>query len=152
MEPDAPAPADDAPDVPVAPGVRRAVLGFLAAFALTGVAHLELWPFTGFRLFSEVRTAEREGWAIVAVDPAGVEHDVRLADLPVAYRNTARQIDGFDDRTPQERDEVCDAWADAVRERGQEVDHVRIYAVVASVRPDGPPPQRTLAYECGSGR
>jgi hypothetical protein len=141
-------------DVPVEvpPRVRRAVHWFLLVFAITGVAHLELWPFTGFRLFSELRTAEREGWALVAVDPHGEEHPIDLADLPVAYRNTARLVDGFEDRSRAERDEVCDAWAEAVRDAGGAVDHVRIYAVVASVRPDGPPPRRALAYECGTGR
>ena len=144
--------AAEGADEAVPPRVRRAVHWFLLVFAITGVAHLELWPFTGFRLFSERRTAEREGWALVAVDPHGDERGIRLADLPVAYRNTARLVDGFDGRTEAERDAVCDAWADAVRDSGREVDHVRIYAVVASVRPDGPPPVRTLAYECGSGR
>jgi hypothetical protein len=139
-------------EVQVSPRLRRTVHWFLLVFAITGVAHLELWPFTGFRLFSELRTAEREGWRLVAVDDAGEEHPIRLGELPVAYRNTARLVDGFDRRTAAERDAVCDAWAEAVRQEGGEVDHVRIYAVVASVRPDGPPPTRTLAYECGSGR
>ena len=136
----------------VSPRVRRAVHWFLLAFAITGVAHLELWPFTGFRLFSELRTAERTGWAIVAVDAEGDEQGIDLADLPVAFRNTARLIDGFARRTPAQRDEICDAWAEAARDDGQDVEHVRIYAVRASVRPDGPPPVRTLAYACGRGR
>ncbi len=136
----------------VSPRVRRAVHWFLLVFAITGVAHLELWPFTGFRLFSELRTAERAGWAIVAVDAEGEEDGIDLADLPVGFRNTARLIDGFARRTPEQRDEICDAWAAAARDGGQDVDHLRIYAVRASVRPDGPPPVRTLAYACGSGR
>lgn len=136
----------------VSPRVRRAVRVFLLVFAVTGVAHLELWPFTGFRLFSEVRPAEREGWAIVGVDDAGEEEPIRLAELPVAFRNTARLVDGFERRTTAERDAICDAWAEAAQAEGRAVDHVRIYAVVESVRPDGPPPARTLAYECGTGR
>ena len=143
---------DGGAGVGVSRRVRRGVHLFLLAFAVTGVLHLELWPFTGFRLFSEVRTAQHEGWAIVAVDGDGEERAIRLAQLPVAFRNTGRLIDGFDRRSTAERDAICDAWADAARAHGEDVDRVRIYSVVESVRPDGPPPVRTLAYECGTGR
>lgn len=130
-------------------GPRRAVHWFLLVFAITGVAHLEAWPFTGFRLFSEVRTSLREGWQIVAVDSEGDEHDVHLDDLPVAYRNTSRLIPGLAGRTPAEREEVCDAWAAPLRDDGDDVAGIRVYAVTASVRPDGPPPTLVLTYECG---
>ena len=92
----------------------------------------------------------RESWEIVAVDPSGAEHAVVLHDLPVAYRNTARILQGFDHRSPASRDDVCDAWAVPLRESGQEVVRLRVYAVSASVRPDGPPPTRHVAYECGT--
>lgn len=141
-----------ATDLAVSPRLRRAVHWFLLVLAITGVAHLEVWPFTGFRLFSELRSAERQGWQLVAVDDDGEEQLIRLSELPVAYRNTARLVDGFDGRSEAERDDVCDAWAEAVRDAGGEVEYVRIYLVEASVRPDGPPPTRTLSYECGSGR
>jgi hypothetical protein len=123
---------------------------FLLVFAVTGLAHLELWPFTGFRLFSELRPSVRESWAVVAVDPSGDEHTILLHDLPVAYRNTSRLLQGFDHRSPASRDRVCDAWAEPLREAGRKVARIRIYAVSASVRPDGPPPTRHLAYECGT--
>ena len=129
---------------------RRAVHWFLLVFAITGVAHLELWPFTGFRLFSELRPSVRESWAIVAVDRAGDEHGVALHELPVAYRNTAKILLGFDHRSPQSRDAVCDAWATPLREAGHDVARIRIYAVTAGVRPGSPPPHRALAYECGT--
>jgi hypothetical protein len=123
---------------------------FLLVFAITGLAHIELWPFTGFRLFSELRPSVRESWQIVALDPAGEEHAVVLHDLPVAYRNTVRLLIGFDHRSPASRDSVCDAWAEPLRESGQEVVRIRVYAVAASVRPHGPPPTRHVAYECGT--
>jgi hypothetical protein len=126
------------------------VHGFLLVFAITGLAHLELWPLTGFRLFSELRPSVRESWAIVAVDRAGDEHDVVLHDLPVGYRNTVKILLGFEHRSPESRDEVCDAWATPLRAAGTDVARIRIYAVTASVRPHGPPPHRALAYECGS--
>lgn len=122
---------------------------FLAVFALTGVAHLELFPFTGFRLFSEVRTDERESWQLRAVDTNGEEAPIRLSELPVGYRSSSKLLAHFPDLSARERDEICDAWAEPLRDGGMPVLEVRVYALVQSVRPDGPPPQRQLAYECG---
>lgn len=137
----------------VSPRVRRALHWFLLAFAVCGVAHVELWPLTGFRLFSELRPAERQSWELVAIDPHHGEHPIVLHHLPVAYRNTAKLLLGFPHRSAASRDTVCDAWAAAYEDahRGQAVTDVRVYEVIASVRPDGPPPHRRLAYECGSG-
>lgn len=135
----------------VSPRLRRVVHLFLLVFALAGVAHVELWPFTGFRLFSELRGSEQAAWSIAAVDAAGAEQTIELHDLPVAYRNTSKLLEGFDHRSAASRDAVCDAWAAPLRTAGQEVVRVRVYALTISVRPDGPPPRRRLAYECGTG-
>jgi hypothetical protein len=144
------------PEVDEAPAVgrrtRRVLHAFLLVFAVTGVAHLELYPFSGFRLFSEVRPAERHSWQLRAVDGAGDELPIRLADLPLGYRNTTLLIAGFDDLAPGERDEICDAWVGPLRDRGVDVRGVRVYAVVESVRPDHGPPRRRLAHECGTPR
>jgi hypothetical protein len=129
--------------------VRFGVHAFLFAFAVTGVAHLELFPFSGFRLFAELRPSVRESWQLRAVDAAGAETAIRLSELPVGYRNTTTLLLTFDDLTPAERDEVCDAWATPLRDAGADVVGVRVYAVVDEVRPDDRPPRRTLAYECG---
>jgi hypothetical protein len=137
--------------VGVSPRLRRTVHVFLLVFALAGVAHLELWPFTGFRLFSELRGSERTAWSIAAVDLTGAEHTIELHDLPVAYRNTSKLLEGFDHRSPASRDAVCDAWAEPMRKAGHEVARVRVYELTISVRPGGPPARRRLAYECGSG-
>jgi hypothetical protein len=134
----------------VTPRVRRALHVFLLVFAVCGLAHLELWPFTGFRLFSELRPAERQSWELVAVDPHGGEHAIVLHDLPVAYRNTVKLLIGFPHRSPASRDAVCDAWAAPLEAKGQSVADIRVYEVTASVRPHGPPAHRHLAYRCGS--
>ena len=134
----------------VTPRTRRLVHAFLFVFALTGVAHLEVFPFSGFRLFSELRGEERTSWQLRAVDAEGEEVGISLGHLPLGYRQTARLIPGMADMSTSERDELCDAWAGPLRERGVDVVGVRIYRTVASVRPDGPPPERTLVYECGS--
>ncbi len=130
---------------------RRGVHAFLIVFALTGVFRLELFPFTGFRLFSEIRTDVRESWQLRAVGPAGDETPIRLAELPLAFRNTTRLLLEFEGLSQAARDAVCDAWAQPRRDSGATVTGVRVYAVVESVRPGGDRPRRRLAYECGSG-
>jgi hypothetical protein len=109
------------------------------------VAHIEaFWPFTGFRLFSELRPADRLSWSIVAVDDDGHESAVHLGELPVAYRTTTRLLPHFDDMSADERDDICAAWVQG----RDDVVEVRIYSVSTLLRPDAPPPTRTLAYRC----
>ena len=133
----------------VSPRTRHLLHAFLLVFAITGVAHLEVYPFSGFRLFSELRSNERVGWQLVAVDEEGNEVPIHLDDLPLGYRQSARVIPGMAHRSADERDEICDAWAAPLRARGVDVVRVRIYRTVGSLWPDSPPPKRTLAYECG---
>ena len=137
------------PPVPVTRRTRRLVHLFLLVFAVTGVAHLELFPFSGFRLFAERRSDERVSWQLRAVDVAGDEHPIRLGALPLAYRNTSLLLLEFPSLDEAGRDAICDAWAQPRREAGSAVAVVRVYRVVERVRPGSPPPTRTLAYECG---
>jgi hypothetical protein len=135
-------------DAAASPRVRRALHVFLLLFAVFGVAHIEAWPLTGFRLFSEARTSERQGWQIVTVDGAGVEHDLDLHDLPAGYQGTTRQIPGLADAGQDRRDRACAAWAAPLRDAGRDVAEVRVYEIVESVRPGAPPAERTLAFRC----
>lgn len=140
-----------APPAPVTRRTRRLVHLFLLVFAVTGVAHLEVFPFSGFRLFAEVRGAERTSWQLRAVDATGEEHPIRLGDLPLGYRNTSLLLLEFPSLDRAERDAICDAWAQPRREAGEVVTEVRVYQVVQGVRPGSPPAQRTLAHRCGGG-
>ena len=133
----------------VSPRTRHLVHAFLLVFAITGIAHIELYPFSGFRLFSELRDDERLGWQLKAVDDEGEEIGIDLDDLPLGYRHTARLIPGMAHLSADERDAICDAWVGPLRARGIHVVRVRIYRTVVSIRPDGPPPERRLEYECG---
>lgn len=133
----------------VSPRTRHLVHAFLLVFALTGVAHLELYPFSGFRLFSEVRGEVRTSWELRAVDDTGREVAIDVDRLPLGYRQAKRLIPTMSRLDEDERDALCDAWATPLRDQGIDVDRVRIYRTVASLRPDGPPAERTLLYECG---
>ena len=133
----------------VSPLTRHLVHAFLLVFAITGIAHLELLPFSGFRLFSEVRGPVRTSSQLYAVDGDGTEVPILLDQLPLGYRQSWRLIPGMEDMSVAQRDEICDAWARPLREHGIEVTTIRIYRIVDDVRPDGPPSERTLRFECG---
>ncbi|HKZ75754.1 MAG TPA: hypothetical protein VJ259_03740 [Actinomycetota bacterium] len=47
-------------DVPLR--IRAVVAVFLSAFLVCGLAGVEAWPLSGFRLFSHLRTDRPEGW------------------------------------------------------------------------------------------
>ncbi|MEQ1786418.1 MAG: hypothetical protein ABL966_05150 [Acidimicrobiales bacterium] len=140
-------PVDDG--ATVSARTRALVYAFLLTLAVTGVAHLELFPFSGFKLFSERKPSVRESWALRAVDERGEEIPIRIGDLPLAYRNTSRLLLTFDGLSAPARDEICDAWSTPLREDGVEVTGVRVYRVVDEVKPDDRPARRSVAYECG---
>ena len=133
----------------VSPLTRHLVHAFLLVFAIAGLAHLELLPFSGFRLFSEVRGPVRTTSQLYAVDSDGTEVPIVLDELSLGYRQSWRLIAGMAHMSDAERDEICDAWAHPLRERGVEVTSIRIYKTVDDMRPDGPPSERSLRYECG---
>ena len=128
---------------------RGCVYAFLLVFAVTGFAQFELFPFSAFRLFSEVRPDERHSWQLRAVDGDGIETEIHLSKLPRGTRHTTELLGGFDDLSAAARDEICDDWTQPLRDDGVEVSVVRVYHIVVHVRPDGPPTRRTLSYECG---
>ena len=128
---------------------RHRVHVFLAVFVVCGIGTFEVLPFSGFRLFSELRGDERVSWQLRAVDDRGREFPIALGALPLSYRKTSLLIGDWEDLAPQRRDDICDAWAGPLRRSGVVVASVRIYRVVESLRPDGPPPERRLAYTCG---
>lgn len=135
--------------------VRVFVYGFLTVFVACGLFSIEFWPLTGWRLFHEIRDGTREGWTVVAVEADGSEVSIDFARLPVAYRNTTKLIGGFDDLTPDERDEICAAWADAAEDRQHvSAGAVRIYRFERPLWTDRDEPRpdatRTLRYTCAA--
>ena len=155
----APTPAgpDDQP-VPAPWWARWFVAAYLAVFVVCGVAGLEAWPFTGWRLFADARQARQPGFQAVTVDQAGHETPIPFRDLPAGYRGDVQVLTGFAGLPSARQAAVCQAWATAVRARGGEVAELRIYQTVTDVsRRDGDrgaPPERVLRFTCrpGSGR
>lgn len=133
---------------------RLFVVLFLAAFTVCGAAGIEAWPFTGWRLFSNVRTDEQAAWRAVAVDGGGREEQIRFAELPRGYRNFVLVMNAYPSLPEAERDAICRTWADALRRRGDDVAGIRIYRIrwkLSQRRFGGADPTRSLRYTCGRG-
>lgn len=136
--------------------VRWCVWAFLAAFAFTGLAEVEAWPLTGWRLFSGLRHERSTSWAAFAVDDSGKEIPFSFASLPPAYRWGTNLVGGFANRPAGEQAEICDAWAAAARAARRDVAAIRIYRVERVVsdrvgeRGAGFA-SRTLTFTCSDG-
>lgn len=145
------------------PAVERAprwarwfVWSFLAAFAVCGVAGVEAWPLTGFRLFSHLRHEHQNGWQAYAVHPGGREEWLPLSRFPGGYNGFPLVMKSFSSRSPEERVDLCRAWTVAASGLVGRTVAIRIYAVGRNFEPRlGRRPvnslKRSLAYTCGSG-
>jgi hypothetical protein len=133
--------------------VKWFVRAFLAAFIVCGLAGIEAWPLTGFRLFSHLRHEQAISWERTAVDGGGSERAITFAGLPDGYRSFVLLVTSFPSKPKDERDAMCRAWIEGLRQ----VDHgavvMRIYELEQSLEPrsDGRPgsrPRRTLMVTC----
>ena len=145
------------PDPVPAPRWARWYAGvFLALFLICGVAGFEAWPLTGWRLFADARQARQPGFLAVTVDGQDRETPIPFRDLPAGYQGDVQLLKGFAALPRARQAAVCQAWVEAVRDRGGEVAEVRIYQTVTDVSrragDRGVPPERTLRFTCRPGR
>ena len=132
-------------------GVRAFVYAFLAVFLVCGAFSIEHWPLTGFRLYSAIRTEERTSTRVIALLADGDTREVVFRDLPFGYHSTNRLISDFPELTPAERDAICDAWVQPLREEGVEVVGVRIDEYLTRLSESDRSPERVgELYRCGS--
>ncbi|HVQ88181.1 MAG TPA: hypothetical protein VMT88_08365 [Actinomycetes bacterium] len=106
------------------------VIGLIVVCALTG---LEVWPFSGFRLFSVVRTQEQVSWELRTVDAAGVETPVDLDDLPVSYWGAHHVIPELPEMSQSDRQAAVLAWLHGANVDTDSVSSVRVYEIESLV-------------------
>ena len=148
--------ADPAGEERVPARIRAFVWLFLAAFALCGFAKIEAWPFTGWRLFSELRHERTVSWRAMSVSASGAETRFSFGDLPAGYHWGANILSSFASRPASEQTAACDAWTEAARSRGLDVAAIRIYRLERLVsdrigRRGAPEETATLMFSCGNG-
>ena len=120
----------------------------MAAVALSGLAGLEAWPLTGWRLFSERRGPVAVRFEARAVDAAGSEAAIPFGSLPNGYSGSNPLLERMAGQAPPQRQGVCRAWVEATTGlTGVPVAEVRVYRVADDLR-DGSR-QASLAWTCG---
>lgn len=129
--------------------VRRSLtLALVAAVAVCGLAGLEAWPLTGWRLFSERRGPVAVRYEARAADSAGSEAPIPFGSLPHGYSGSNPVLERMAAQAAPQREEVCMAWAGATAAlTGVPVAEVRVYRVADDLRDRSR--QASLAWTCG---
>lgn len=123
-----------------APRSARRLVGLvLAVLLVPGVIGFDLWPLTGWRLFSRASRACQDRWVLEVVEDDNDEVRVSLEELPPAYRHAEwalarlpgtsevpaedicgtpapRSEKGVRGASPERRDAVCEALLQATIE------------------------------------
>ena len=145
--------APPAPSPDAVPGwVRPFLYGVVVLLLVCALAGLEWWPFTGFRLFSQVRSSTDVSYEVRTVTHGGVEQSLNFGSYPPSFRQYSRLLVRMADLTTAERNRICQAWATGAAKRGVDVAQVRIYRVVRPVprRPHQHPApvSQTVRWTC----
>ena len=99
-------------------------------FLGTGLAGLEAWPLTGWKLYAARSTETRAEWRLAAVHADGTEEVVDFYRLPLRYREGSFGLKRVGHAGPGERQSICRAWQNVLQERGVDAAGVRIYTSV----------------------
>jgi hypothetical protein len=116
--------------VSVDPGPSTRVKAFIGLVLVLlvgpGLADVEAWPMTAWRLFSLSRGERQTEWVIESVTADGTARPVSLEELPLRYRHAAWPMAELPDAAPQEREDVCQALLSATRDVVPELVELRI--------------------------
>ena len=106
--------------------VQRAwVLALLALLAVPGLVGFDVWPLTGWRLFSLSRDASQTEWAL-DVGAAGRFEEVDLERLPLAFRNAGWPMAELPVAGEARQQAVCEALLVGVRSVDSSVEVLRL--------------------------
>jgi hypothetical protein len=95
---------------------RAFVWVLLVLLCVPGIIGFELWPASGWRLFSLSRDDSQTVWVLEAERADGDAERVSLEDLPVAYRLADWVFAELPRASTARREEVCLALLQAVRQ------------------------------------
>lgn len=93
---------------------RALVAIVLALLLIPGVIGFDLWPLTGWRLFSLSRDAEQTRWVIEATLTGGEERVVSLEELPLRYRHAEWPMRELDGGSEERSEDICQALLEPV--------------------------------------
>jgi hypothetical protein len=122
--------------MPLAPWPARLFLvAYVGAVAVCGALTIELWPLTGFRLFSRERHEVARGWMATSVDTHGHETRIPFAKFPRSDRYFIAIMATYGQLSPDEQAATCRAWARLVRRHGgSTAGGLRLYATSRHMR------------------
>ena len=108
---------------------------FLGLFVVCSIFGIELFPLTGFRLFSRLRTEQRITWVADTVSSTGGETPLWFTDLPRAYQGFPLIMPGFELIAASKKAAMCAAWLTAARSVRPHVVAIRFYRLTWRVLP-----------------
>lgn len=131
---------------------RGVTYGLCGGLLLLGVAQVELWPLSAFRLFSGVRGPETTSWQVVVVDADGTERPLDLGGMPDQVGLPHHVLPRLVEASSSVRRDALTAYVEAAGVDPAAIE-VRVYRVVSSTAtaPDVPRTElsREVAYEVG---
>jgi hypothetical protein len=128
------------PLIPASRPARVAVGAFLAVLLTCGLFGLEFWPFSGFKLFSQLRTDRQVRWELTADG-----RPVDFSTLPRGYRQGAHVLPTLARGSASRREAACRAWSSV------STGALQVYRVVATSAGPGKPfveRERVLVFDC----
>ena len=141
---------------------RVVVYAMIAAIAVAGLAQIEFWPLTAFRLFSDLRGPTQVRWELAVVGSgsrvgagAGSGSDGRggapdetlvdLAHLPPALKGADHILPSLAGAPPRTSATTVRPWLEATGNPASSVVEVRVYSVVVQLGPKGRRPLVTVS-------
>ncbi len=98
-----------------APKSARWLVGALLVLLLVpGLVGFDLWPLTGWRLFSLARDETQTLWVLEAVDGNGSSRLVDVEELPLRYRHAEWPMADLPGASTARRQAMCEALLGAV--------------------------------------
>jgi len=105
---------------------RALVAALLVLLLVPGVIGFDLWPLTGWRLFSLSRDGTQNRWVVEAVDGDGEVSTVSLEELPLGYRHAEWIMADLPGASEARQVDVCEALAGAVADVRPDAVEVRL--------------------------